>query len=142
MTYPLPAFHFLAEWGGARLGFTSIRGLNQETDVIEYREGSDRDPETRKIPGISRGDRITLVRGIISGDGELAQWMNTLRVGQVERRDLTISLLNADHEPEVVWRVRAAWPARLVGPELDAMAKTVAFEAIEVVHEGIRMESV
>ncbi|TVR58513.1 MAG: hypothetical protein EA422_16105 [Gemmatimonadales bacterium] len=65
----LPACRFSAESGGARLGFSSIRGLNRETDVVEYREGTDRSTETRKVPGISRGDRITLVRGSSQGTG-------------------------------------------------------------------------
>jgi hypothetical protein len=39
--YPMPAYHFIVEWGGARLGFTEVSGLEISTDVAEYREGSD-----------------------------------------------------------------------------------------------------
>ena len=46
-TYPLPKFHFQVEWGGAKIGFTEVTGLNVETDVIEYRDGAS--PEYHKI---------------------------------------------------------------------------------------------
>ncbi|TVR58512.1 MAG: phage tail protein [Gemmatimonadales bacterium] len=65
--------------------------------------------------------------------------MNTLRIGELERRDLIIHLLNPEHESVLSWRVRSAWPSRLAGPELDAMSGTVAFEAMEVVYEGVRV---
>ena len=35
--YPLPKFHFIVDWGGARMGFTEVTGLDFETEVIEYR---------------------------------------------------------------------------------------------------------
>jgi T4-like virus tail tube protein gp19 len=37
--YPLPNFHFEVDWGGTRIGFTSVTGLEAVTEVIEYREG-------------------------------------------------------------------------------------------------------
>ncbi len=138
MSYPMPAFHFMAEFGGDSLAFARIRGLDQETEVIEYREGNSLSLETLKIPGLDRGGRITLERGIVLGRNDFPDWFGTRRMGTVERRDLTISLLNADHEPEVVWRVRGAWPARILGPELDAQASRVAFEVLELAHEGIQ----
>jgi hypothetical protein len=39
MTNPLPVFHFLVEWGGTRVGFTEVSGLEEEIGIIEYREG-------------------------------------------------------------------------------------------------------
>ena len=38
--YPLPKFHFRVEWGGTRIGFTEVTGLEVSTDVIEYRDGA------------------------------------------------------------------------------------------------------
>ena len=45
--YPMQACHFIVEWGGERLGFTEVSGLEISTDVVEYREGSD--PTHRRI---------------------------------------------------------------------------------------------
>ena len=38
--YPIPKFHFQVEWGGAKIGFTEVTGLEVSTELIEYREGS------------------------------------------------------------------------------------------------------
>ena len=38
--YPLPAFHFILEWGGSRIGFTEVSGLTVETQAIDYRDGA------------------------------------------------------------------------------------------------------
>ena len=41
--YPLPKFHFQVDWGGTRIGFTEVTGLQIETEVVEYREGSSKE---------------------------------------------------------------------------------------------------
>ncbi|WBX99122.1 phage tail protein [Chryseobacterium gambrini] len=38
--FPLPKFHFSVEWGGSKIAFTEVSGLNKEMDVIEHRVGS------------------------------------------------------------------------------------------------------
>ncbi len=50
--YPLPKFHFQVDWGGARLSFTEVSGLDVETEVIEYRDGAMPDYAKMKIPGM------------------------------------------------------------------------------------------
>ena len=39
-TYPLPAFHFIVDWGGSNVGFTEVTGLTYEIQAIEYRDGA------------------------------------------------------------------------------------------------------
>jgi len=38
--YPLPKFHFSVEWGGSKIAFTEVSGLNKEMDLLEYRYGN------------------------------------------------------------------------------------------------------
>ena len=33
--YPLPKFHFEVNWGGTRMGFTEVTGLDFETEIID-----------------------------------------------------------------------------------------------------------
>ncbi|WP_294231586.1 phage tail protein, partial [uncultured Chryseobacterium sp.] len=42
-TYPLVKFSFEVDWGGTKVGFQEVSGLNIETDVIEYRHGASPD---------------------------------------------------------------------------------------------------
>lgn len=107
--YPLPKFHFQVEWGGSRLGFTEVSGLNVETDMIEYREGNMPEYHKLNMPGMQKLSKITMKRGTFKKDNDFYNWWNTVALNTIERRDLTISLLNEKHEPVVVWKVKHAW---------------------------------
>jgi phage tail-like protein len=139
--HPLPAFHFLVNWGGASSGFTEISGLSIEAEVIEYREGSSPQNNTIKMPGLQKFSNVTLKRGIVASDNDFFNWMNTVLSGQVERRDVTISLLNERREPVRVWKLRNAWPCKVQAGDLNASGNEVAVEIIELAHEGLTIEA-
>lgn len=141
MSYPVPVYHFRVEWGGARMGFSEVSGLEAEVQTIEYREGDSPTYSATKMPGLKKYTNVTLKRGIFEGDGEFAEWFETIASHTVERRDVTISLLNEEHEPAMTWKLKNAWPAKLVGPTLKATASEVAIEVLEIAHEGLRVES-
>ena len=76
--YPLPKFHFQVEWGGTKIGFTEVSGLDVETEVIEYREGSSKEYNKTKQPGLTKYSNITLKRGTFLGDNEFFElWKQT-----------------------------------------------------------------
>ena len=139
--YPLPGYHFQVEWGGSRLGFTEVSGLDIEIQVIEYREGNSPDYSAMKMPGIPKYSNITLKRGIVAGDNAFFDWVKTIQLNKVERRDLTISLLNENHEPAMVWKAKNAFPVKIEGPGLKATGNEVAIESLEIAHEGLTIES-
>lgn len=139
--YPLPAFHFQVDWGGSKLGFSEVSGLNIEQQVIEYRDGLSPEFSTIKMPGIRKYGNITLKRGIIKTDNEFFDWLNTTKMNIVERRDLTIKLLDEEHNPVMVWMVKNAWPTKIDAPSLKADGNEVAIESIEIAHEGIKIEN-
>ena len=119
--YPLPVFHFRVEWGGTRIGFSEVTGLTQENQAIEYRDGSFMEYSSIKMPGLRKFSNITLKR--------------------VERRDLTISLLDEAHNPVMTWRALNAFPVKVEGPQLKASGNEVAIEAIELAHEGLEVQN-
>ncbi|NET08907.1 MAG: phage tail protein [Symploca sp. SIO2B6] len=139
--YPLPKFHFQVEWGGTRLGFTEVSGLDVETEVIEYREGNLPEYHKVKMPGMQKYSNITMKRGTFQGENDFYLWWNTVALNTVERRDLTISLLNEAHEPVVVWKVKAAWPTKVQSTDLKGDGNEVAIETIEIVHEGLTIQN-
>ncbi|QNF34708.1 phage tail protein [Adhaeribacter swui] len=139
--YPLPVFHFRVEWGGTKIGFSEVSGLTQEVQLIEYREGSSPDYSTIKMPGLHKYNNITLKRGIAKGDNEFFTWLNTVQLNTVERRNLTINLLNENHEPVMSWKARNCWPVKVEGPGLKANGNEVAIESIEIAHEGLTLEN-
>ncbi|WP_294859415.1 MULTISPECIES: phage tail protein [Fluviicola] len=140
-TYPLSKFHFQVEWGGTKIGFTEISGLDSELEVIEYRQGASPEYSKIKMPGLRKFSNITLKRGMFQGDNEYYDWLNSVQLNTIERRDITISLLNQDHEPIVVWKVRNAFPTKVQSTDLKADGNEVAIESMEIVHEGLSIQN-
>ena len=141
MSQPVPVHHFMVDWGGARIGFTEVSGLEVEAQTIEYREGSSPTYSVTKMPGLKKYSNVTLKRGIFEHDNDFADWFGTIASNTVERRDVTISLLDHEHNPTMTWRLRNAWPAKLVGPTLDATSSAVAIEELQIAHEGLSVEN-
>ena len=138
--YPLPVFHFVVQWGGTRIGFSEVSGLTQEIQAIEYRDGASPEYSSVKMPGLKKYSNITLKRGIYVGDNEFFMWLNTVKMNKIERRDLTVSLLNEEHAPVMNWKVKSAFPVKAEGPGLKATGNEVAIESIELAHEGLMVD--
>lgn len=139
--YPLPKFHFQVEWGGAKIGFTEVSGLEVTTEKIEYRDGANREYSKTSMPGMQTFGDLTLKRGVFAGDNEFYSWWNTVALNTVKRRDITISLLNEKHEPVVTWKVKKAWPTKVTSTELNSTSNEVAIETLVLSHEGLTMEN-
>ncbi|MEM6721442.1 MAG: phage tail protein [Bacteroidota bacterium] len=141
MSYPIPKFHFQVEWGGTKIGFQEVSGLNVETDKIEYRDGAS--PEYSKInmPGMVKYTDIVLKRGVFKGDNEYYEWMKMNKLNKAERRDITISLLDEEHAPVVVWKVLNAWPLKIESTDLKGEANEVAIETLTLAHERIEISN-
>ena len=139
--YPVPKFHFQLEWGGSKIGFTEVSGLDITTEVIEYRDGASPEYSKVKMPGQRKFSNITMKRGTFKGDNEFYNWFNTVSLNQIERRDITVSLLNENHEPVVVWKVKNAWPTKITPTDLKADGNEVAIESLELAHEGLTIQN-
>jgi phage tail-like protein len=139
--YPLPKFHFQVQWGGVRIGFTEISGLDVETEVIEYRDGALLEFSKMKMPGMQKYPNITMKRGVFKSDNDYFKWWNTVSLNTVERRDVIVSLLNEEHEPVMVWKVKNAWPTKIGSTDLKADGNEIAIEAIELAHDGLSIQN-
>jgi phage tail-like protein len=139
MLHPKTGYHFQVEWGGQNINFTEVSGLNIEHEVIEYRDGGDRNNSVQKLPGMRKFTNLVLKRGIMENDQEFYNWIQEVSAGQNFRRDVVIKLLNERHEPTISWKVRNAWPCKYSGPNLNASANEIAIESIELAHDGIEI---
>lgn len=139
VNHPYPGCHFLVDAGFAQAGFREVSQLSSSVDVIEYRDGSDRTAAARKFPGLRKTGEVVLRRGI-AGSNELFAWFGTINGGQVEKRDVRISLLNEDHQPVMQWLLIQAWPRSYVAGPFDAMASTVAIEQLVLVFDSLQLQ--
>lgn len=138
----MPKFHFRVQWDSeTEIGFTEISGLDVETEVIEYRDGSSKEYNKIKMPGMQKFSNITLKRGTFKGVNEFYNWWNTVKLNTIERRNITIVLLNEEHEPVVTWKIKNAWPTKVQSTDLKSDGNEVAIETMELVHEGLTVEN-
>ncbi|QCX00958.1 phage tail protein [Aggregatimonas sangjinii] len=138
-TYPLTKFHFRVDWNGNKIGFTEVTGLDFQVEPIEYREGSSPEYHKIKMPGMHKFSNVTLKRGTYSGDIDFYNWMKTINLTTVERRDITISLLNEEHEPVMTWGIKNAFPIKVQASDFKADGNEIAVETLELAHEGLKI---
>ncbi|MDG4653588.1 phage tail protein, partial [Chryseobacterium arthrosphaerae] len=74
-------------------------------------------------------------------DNEYFEWFKTIQLNTVERRSITISLLDENGEPAVTWKVKNAFPLKLQSTDLKAEGNEVAVETLEIAHEGLTIEN-
>jgi phage tail-like protein len=143
---PYAQFNFLVDLGtgdtdGADAGFEEVLVPEVWLDVIEYRNGNDKENTVRKITGLEHCGNAVLKRGVI-GSLNLYQWYNQVRNGdQNALRNVTIKLQNEDHTAVVVtWKLFRARPVRLKWGPLNGKGKEVVVEYLELACERLEME--
>jgi len=137
-TDPFPRYQFLVEIEGiARAGFMTVSGLEEETEVREYREGTDQ-TSVRKLAGLNSYSPIVLEMGS-TFDTSLWDWRQRVRREGAQGNRKSISIIQQNEAQEEVkrWQVFDAWPSKFTAPELDASSSDNAVESVEIQHEGL-----
>ncbi|GAA0289237.1 phage tail protein [Rhodovulum strictum] len=143
---PYKNFKFRVKWDGRYVaGISKVGALKRTTEVVEHRVGGD--PSTsRKSPGRSKFEAITLERGV-THDPEFEAWANL--VWNVEaglgaevalkdfRKDIIIEMYNEAGQLALAYNVYRCWVSEFQAlPELDANANAVAIQSIKLENEG------
>ena len=105
------------------------------SDVIDYREGTDKASSPRELSGQSKYTVITLKRGI-TDDHSLWDWHQKVTAGKLEHKNGTVVLMSSGKE-KIRWNFIRGLPTKWTGPSFNATANEVAVETLEIVHEGI-----
>jgi len=135
---PYAQFNFILELDGLEAaGFTEVGGITSESDVIEYREGSE-PARMRKLPALFKSGNITLKRGYTQSR-ELWEWRKTTLDGMTERKQGAIILLDEARTPQLRWEFSEGWISKYEGPALKSTANEAAIESIEIVVEEIAL---
>ena len=138
--YPIPRYHFEVDWGGSKLSFTEVTGLVMEREKIEYRHSASKDFNKIAMPGLVKNNNITCKRGKFEGDLEFNPWFDAVANERDDnRRDVTIRLLNEQHQPVAAWTAARCFAVKLTAPDLKSDANEVAIESIEIAHEGLKL---
>ncbi len=65
--------------------------------------------------------------------------MMNATTGNVVKRGVVITVMDANDKPVARYYLEHAWPAKWEVPQLKASGNEVAIESIELVHEGLSL---
>jgi phage tail-like protein len=143
---PYAQFNFLIDLGtgntdGPEAGFQECSEIGMSVDVIEYRNGNEKDNAVRKLTGLAHMNDVTLRRGII-GSLSLYQWLDQIRNGDAAaHRTVLIHLMSEDHTQTVLtWKLLRARIVKHTSGPLNAKGTDVAMEELTVAYERLELE--
>jgi phage tail-like protein len=143
---PYGNYNYLVDLGtgntdGPDAGFAEIVLPESSIDIIEYRNGNEKESGVRKIPGRVHYSNLILKRGVI-GALDLYQWWNQVRNGDINGfRNVVIQLQSEDRTATVLtWKLFRAWPVRYRFSNLEAKGKEMLLEFLELALERLEME--
>ena len=143
---PYKNFKFRVKWDGKYVaGISKVSALRRTTEVVKHREGGDAST-SRKSPGLTEFEAITLERGI-THDPEFEKWANkvwTHNAGRGAesslkdfRKDITIEVYNEAGQLVLAYLVFRCWVSEFTAVlDLDANQTAVAIESIRLENEG------
>ncbi|GAN33274.1 MAG: phage tail protein [Candidatus Brocadia sp. AMX2] len=141
---PYRNFKFKIKWDNQYVaGLSKCSALKKTTEMTEWREGGD--PSTsRKMPGKTKYDAITLTAGV-THDDTFEKWANLVNNFQGDatmslknfRKDVIIDVFNEAGQKVLSYKVYRCWVSEYQAlPELDASANAVMIQTIKLENEG------
>ncbi len=143
---PYKNFKFRVKWDGRYVaGISKVGTLKRTTEVVKHREGGD-PSSSRKTPGRTEFEAITLERGV-THDTEFEAWASkvwSLNAGlgseislQDFRKDIIIDVFNEAGQLVISYNVYRCWVSEYQAlPDLDANANAVAIQHVKLENEG------
>ncbi len=135
---PFASYRYRVEIDGKEAGgFSEVSGLSIETEIESFREGGV-NTHVLELAGPAKFPaKLILKRGLASST-YLWDWYRKIMAGTIDRRLVTVILLDYAGDAKWRWVFQKACPVKWVGPQLRATATEVAFESIELIHQGIK----
>ncbi|MFO7826884.1 MAG: phage tail protein [Cyclobacterium sp.] len=133
--YPPVGFHFSVSFSGLDgeendTHFQSVSGLTVDMDTEEYAEGGE-NRFKHKFPVKTKYANLVLKRGLMVGS-ELINWCrDALENFEFSPKDLTVQLLNEEHEPLITWNVVHAFPVKWSVDDFNAQESKLVIESLE-----------
>ena len=135
--YPLPAWYYQVHLENEDYAFSEVSGLSKTYETITYKDGVN---PPKYMPGMIGPVEFSLKRGVVKGGAALMAWLETVKLNTVEKKTITISLLDENHEnPVVTWTVKNAFPKKIDAPSFNATSNEVAIESLDLMADDLEI---
>ncbi len=136
--YPLPVYNYRVEIGPDAVAFSEVSGLSIAYNTSTYKESPTASgspgPRVFHMPSQSNPTTLTLKKGVVrqASIGALYKWISSIQTNQVEKKDISIRLLDETGAPVISWKVINAFPTKLDAPSFTAESNDAAIESMEL----------
>jgi phage tail-like protein len=120
-------------------GFSECSGIDATLEVFDYKEGGVNN-YVHKLATRASYSNLVLKHGMIYLYDDLWNWHYAWVQGTGQRKDGLIVLLDESRLPAKIWKFKRGIATKWVGPSLNATQSNVAFESLEIAHEGLELE--
>lgn len=140
--YPLPSYNYKVDIGKDTIAFSEVSGLNIAYEKTVYKESSTESgkasPRVFRMPAQATDTTLTLKKGLVPAKSApaLYDWINSVILNQVQKKDIVISLCDETGKPVVSWTVVNAFPTKLDAPSFSATSNDAAIESMELLADG------
>lgn len=139
--YPPLGFHFKVEFANLKseFEFQSVSGLTIELETEQIAEGGE-NRFKHKLPVRTRFPNLVLKRGLLT-DSSLIKWCREATENfNISPTNITISLLNDEHEPLMTWNVVHAYPLKWSMADFNAEENKLVIETIELAYNYFNIQ--
>jgi phage tail-like protein len=137
--YPPVGFHFLVEFDLAGAGrpdarFREVSGLNVTVETETFAEGGE-NRFVHDLPVRTQYGDLELKRGLLI-DSRLTDWVrNAVEQFIFEPINVTVKLLNPEHQPLVTYHIINAYPIEYAWDSLNAEESKILVETIRLKYQ-------
>lgn len=119
----------------------AVCGLDNEFDEIAFRAGDSVIHFKPKVTGLRKSGDVTLKDGKCENAKALQEWVDCVKSGTIQRKEVTVSLLDESGCAVQTWTLINAWTKKFVGKEEQTEKDTLAFDILLLAHEGVVMRN-
>jgi phage tail-like protein len=146
--YPLMVYNYRVDIDNTSISFSQVSGLDLAFETVTYKESPSvsgkSGPNILYMPGMIQPVNITLQKGLVKGVSMKVfyDWINSIGMNRVDKKDITVHLLDEVGATVISWKVIDAFPTKLTAPSFDANSNEVALESMELMASRVIMEEV
>lgn len=146
--YPLLTYNYRVDIDNTSISFSEVSGLDLSFSTLTHKESHSVSgkvgPNIMYMPAMIEPVNISMSKGLVKGVSMKVfyDWINSIELNRVDKKDITVHLLDETGTTVISWKVVDAFPKKLSAPKFDANSSAVAIESMELMASRVFMEEV
>ncbi|MFK7908713.1 MAG: phage tail protein [Chitinophagales bacterium] len=140
--WPVAKHYYVLNIDGTEIAFQEVTGLGQDIELIEFRDGDNKQFSNKKQPGLNGPTDVVCKKGTYQGDSRITELFQALvkdkaRYRNLPRLEMTVQLLDEMGSPVITWQIQDGYPLKYEGSDLKSDASEIAIETLTITCQGM-----